>query len=206
MRFVAHALACRGGLQSAVEARHAPPLVLSRVQQIQLPQQLLDPRPNLLPLTAQRLQFARQLLGLRSGISGLAHGGVAFGESRLLLLHRGLFLSAQPAHSPSPAAPQPSAAQEPKDPQSAKPSPDTKQPEAEKPKAEVVTYEKSGIAEKIAGYLGDKNSEGYGDRRAKIVGLLTEFSVKSGKDLKPEQFADFTAKLDAATAPAEDLS
>lgn len=111
-----------------------------------------------------------------------------------------------PAASPSPAAPQPSAAQEPKDPQSVKPSPDTKQPEAEKPKAEAVTYEKSGIAEKIAGYLGDKNSEGYGDRRAKIVGLLTEFSVKSGKDLKPEQFADFTAKLDAATAPAEDLS
>lgn len=114
--------------------------------------------------------------------------------------------TAPAADTKPPAAPQPSPAQEQKDPASAKPSPDTKQPEAEKPKAETPTYEKSGIGEKIANYLGDKNSEGYGDRRAKIVGLLAEFNVKSGKELKPEQFGDFTTKLNAVTAPGEDLS
>ena len=66
--------------------------------------------------------------------------------------------------------------------------------EAAKPdaKAAPVTYEKSGIPEKIAGLVTKD--------RAAAVALLAEFGAKKGGELKPEQFADFTAKIDALLA------
>ncbi len=68
--------------------------------------------------------------------------------------------------------------------------------QAETPEVEALTYEKSGIGEKISGYVGAKDVEGYASRRQQIVDLLAEFKVANGKLLKPEQFAPFLAKLD----------
>lgn len=42
--------------------------------------------------------------------------------------------------------------------------------------------------------------------RPQVLETLTAFGAKSGKDLKPEQYDDFLAKLAAVIAPAEDLS
>jgi hypothetical protein len=41
---------------------------------------------------------------------------------------------------------------------------------------------------------------------AKVGNVLKEFGAKTGKDLKPEQYADFLAKLEAAFAAAPDLA
>lgn len=73
--------------------------------------------------------------------------------------------------------------------------------------AAEVTYEKSGLAEKISGYLGAKESGGYADRRAALIKLLTSFNVKTGKELKSAEFEKFAADLAALATPAEeDLS
>lgn len=66
---------------------------------------------------------------------------------------------------------------------------------------EVPTYEKSGISEKITGYVGGKDTEGYAERRQQILDLLAEFKVANGKLLKPEQFTPFLAKLNALSGP-----
>ena len=71
--------------------------------------------------------------------------------------------------------------------------------------APLPTYEKSGIGEKIQAHIGAKDAEGYTERRQQIVGLLDEFKVKSGKELKPEQFASFLAKLNALVGPESAL-
>lgn len=55
-----------------------------------------------------------------------------------------------------------------------------------------VPYEKSGIPERIQKLVAK-------DRSA-AVALLGEFGVKKGVELKPEQFADFAARCDAALA------
>lgn len=68
----------------------------------------------------------------------------------------------------------------------------------------VTDYLKTGIPDKIAAYLGEKDAAGYADRRASVVALLTSFSVKKGPELKAEQFAEFESKLDAIVAPADD--
>jgi hypothetical protein len=82
------------------------------------------------------------------------------------------------------------------------PTPASSSPAAA-PAAEV-TYEKSGIPEKIAGYLGAKESGGYAERRAAMVALLTDFKVKTGKDLTAAQFGDFDAALTKLATPAEE--
>ena len=73
----------------------------------------------------------------------------------------------------------------------------TPKTEATKP-ADVPTYEKSGIPEKIKAAV-DKD-------KTKVIALLGEFGVKKGGELKPEQFADFTTKIDALLAGGDDLS
>lgn len=87
------------------------------------------------------------------------------------------------ASAPTPASPSPAAA-----------------PAAEP----VVDYLKSGLPEKISGYLGDKESGGYADRRAALVKLLADFKVKTAKELTPAQFKDFGTKMDELAKPAED--
>jgi hypothetical protein len=104
----------------------------------------------------------------------------------------------KPAKTETPAASPPPAAETPK----ADTAASEKKADAPASAKAADTYEKTGFAEKIAGYLGVKESEGYADRRAKLVALLTSFDVKKGPDLKPEQFADFGAKLEALVAPA----
>lgn len=88
------------------------------------------------------------------------------------------------ASAPTPASPSPAAA----------------------PAEPVVDYLKSGLPEKISGYLGDKDSGGYADRRAALVKLLGDFKVKTAKELTPAQFKDFGTKMDElAKAADEDL-
>jgi Na+-transporting methylmalonyl-CoA/oxaloacetate decarboxylase gamma subunit len=41
--------------------------------------------------------------------------------------------------------------------------------------------------------------------RAELIALLTEFGAKNGKELKPEQYEAFMAKLAIVTTPADDL-
>ncbi len=84
---------------------------------------------------------------------------------------------------------------------SASPSPAPAPAPVGQPKPEVPTYEKSGIGEKIGGYVGGKDSEGYAARRQNIVDLLAEFNVANGKLLKPEQFTPFLVKLNALAGP-----
>ena len=66
------------------------------------------------------------------------------------------------------------------------------------PQSDVPTYEKSGIPEKIKALVATKKDD--------VIKLLAEFGAKKGGDLKPEQFKDFTAKIDALAAAGEDLS
>ena len=65
--------------------------------------------------------------------------------------------------------------------------------------AKLPTYEKSGIPAAVPAYLGASSSEGYMARRQTIVDLLAAFGVKKGPDLKPTQFAEFLAKVQALT-------
>jgi hypothetical protein len=90
---------------------------------------------------------------------------------------------ASAASAPTPASPSPAAA----------------------PAVAEVTYEKSGLGEKIAGYLGKQDSAGYADRRAKLVDLLKKYGVTSGKNLNPAQFEGFAIDLAALAEPADDL-
>lgn len=67
------------------------------------------------------------------------------------------------------------------------------------------TYEKSGIGEKINGYVGAKDSEGYAARRGQILALLEQYKVANAKALPPDQFAPFLAALNGLKAPEPDL-
>lgn len=58
--------------------------------------------------------------------------------------------------------------------------------------AEALTY--ADIAPMIVAIAKEKGRE-------VAIELMTEFGVKSGKDLKPEQYADFKAKADAIFNP-----
>jgi hypothetical protein len=75
-------------------------------------------------------------------------------------------------------------------------------------KPEPVTYEKSGIPERIAKYMGDPKSEGYATRRDNLLGLINKFEAKvdgkpSAKGLKADQYEAFKVEFDAmAAAPA----
>lgn len=57
------------------------------------------------------------------------------------------------------------------------------------PATEPVTYEKSGLAQKI--------STAAAKNKPAVVALLAEFGVAKGPLLKPEQFAEFGEKIDA---------
>jgi hypothetical protein len=107
------------------------------------------------------------------------------------------------ASTDKPAASSPPADSTKADSAASAPTPASSSPAAA-PAAAEVTYEKSGIPEKIAGYLGAKESGGYAERRAAMVALLTEFKVKTGKDLTAAQFADFDAALTKLATPAEE--
>ena len=87
--------------------------------------------------------------------------------------------SAPAAPSASPPAPAPA-------PQAAAPAP-----------AAPVKYEDSGIPSMVPAYLGKPGSDGYDDRRAKLVALLAKYGVPSAKALPPEQFEPFKAELAA---------
>lgn len=65
---------------------------------------------------------------------------------------------------------------------------------ADKP---IPTYEKSGIPEKIAALVGKD--------RPGAIALLAKFGAKGG-ELKPEQFADFTAEIDGLLSATESLT
>ena len=56
----------------------------------------------------------------------------------------------------------------------------------------AVPYEKSGVPERIQKLVAKD--------RAAAVALLGEFGVKKGGELKPDQFAAFAARCDAALA------
>lgn len=76
-------------------------------------------------------------------------------------------------------------------------APETK-PAAEPAAAPAVTYEKSGLPEKIAA-AAKKD-------RAATVALLKEFGAAKGAELKPEQFAAFGEKVDALLKAEEALA
>lgn len=69
------------------------------------------------------------------------------------------------------------------------------------PQAEPVAYEKTGIPEAFAEYLGGKESTGYAQRRLNVIDLLKAFGVARGPELKPTQFADFKVALDKLKTP-----
>jgi hypothetical protein len=110
----------------------------------------------------------------------------------------------KPASTDKPAASSPPADSTKGDSAASAPTPASAPPAA----AVEVTYEKSGLGEKIAAYLGIKDSAGYADRRSKLVELLKKFDATSGKNLKPAQFAEFDADLAklVGAAAEEDLS
>lgn len=101
--------------------------------------------------------------------------------------------AAAAATSPSPAPAASAPAQEP-----AAPAPAAKAAPTPAPAAApvAVSYEKSGIPEAMPKYLGTPASEGYAERRAAVVALLKEFDgAATAKALKPEQYAEFLARL-----------
>lgn len=83
---------------------------------------------------------------------------------------------------------------------------ETAPPAASETKAPAApdTYEKTGLGEKIAAFLGEKEAPGYAERRAGLVTLLTQFSVKKGPELKPDQFAAFGEAFEKLANPAEE--
>lgn len=112
----------------------------------------------------------------------------------------------KPAKTEAAAATKPSANEQKKDEKAAAPA--TPASDAKPAAAEVkaVKYEDTGIAEKIAAALGDKAAEGYAERRTAVVALLTEFGVKKGPELKPEQYESFTARINALLQPEDALA
>lgn len=71
-------------------------------------------------------------------------------------------------------------------------------PAAEPAPAPAVSYEKSGLPEKIAA-AAKKD-------RAGIIALLEKFGAKKGAELKSEQFAEFGAAVDKLLAAEESLA
>jgi hypothetical protein len=58
--------------------------------------------------------------------------------------------------------------------------------------ATPVSYEKSGIPEKIAAAVSPT-----GGKRAEVIALLAKFGAKKGGELKPADFAKFSQEIDA---------
>ncbi len=100
-------------------------------------------------------------------------------------------------------------------PETVKPDPQPETPKAEAPKAETKKTETKPKAEakkaepEPAGpvYETDvapKIAAAVKTNRADVIAVLGRFEAKTGKDLKPEQYADFleqlTARLEAAAA------
>ncbi len=98
-----------------------------------------------------------------------------------------------PAASPSSAAPAPTPTAAP----AAAPTPAASPSPA--PAADTGgDYLKSGIPELIQQHVAKD--------RAAAIALLGKFGVKKGAELKPAQFAEFKTAIEAALAPADDLS
>ncbi len=52
--------------------------------------------------------------------------------------------------------------------------------------------------------IGPKITAGAKTHRAEVVALLAKFGAKSGKELKPEDYAKFDGEIDALLKPAEE--
>lgn len=63
--------------------------------------------------------------------------------------------------------------------------------------APAVKYEDSGIPAAVGQFVGLPGSDGYPERRQRLVELLKEFGVATAKALPPEQFAGFLARVKA---------
>jgi len=88
---------------------------------------------------------------------------------------------AEAPKSPKPAATQPTA-----------PAAAAQEPKAATPAATpVMTYEKSGIPEKIAAAVSPA-----GGKRAEVIALLGKFGAKKGGEIKPADFAAFSVEID----------
>lgn len=79
------------------------------------------------------------------------------------------------------------------------PSPSTAETASEK-KADLPTYDKTDLPARIMAIVKGQA------KKPALVELLGTFGVKSGKELKPEQLADFGAKLATLEAAEEDLA
>ena len=68
------------------------------------------------------------------------------------------------------------------------------------PKKSELKYDDSGIPEKVKAAVD-------GGKRTEVLALLAEFGgLKSARELKPEQFPDFTAKVNALLEPIDALA
>lgn len=98
---------------------------------------------------------------------------------------------ASPVPSPAPAAPSPAPAAQ----------VETKKPEAEQPKEEAKAAKTDTAAavtyDQIKPLIIKLNTT---KGREAAAGLLAEFGVTRGPELKPEQFADFFTRVTAALA------
>ncbi len=69
---------------------------------------------------------------------------------------------------------------------------------ATQPSASSAQVDYAGVAERI--------TKGVATHRAEVVALLKKFDAKNGKELKPEQYADFAAQMDELLKPEEALA
>lgn len=66
------------------------------------------------------------------------------------------------------------------------------------PSGSTAQVDYASIAERI--------TKGVATHRAEVVALLAKFGAKNGKELKPEQYADFAAQMDELLKPEEALA
>ncbi len=65
---------------------------------------------------------------------------------------------------------------------------------ATQPSASSTQVDYAGVAERI--------TKGVASHRAEVIALLAKFGAKNGKELKPEQYAEFAAVMDELLKPA----
>lgn len=104
---------------------------------------------------------------------------------------------------PAAAAPKPAGA---KPKAEAAPAPTAEAKKADAPATPPAASSPPAAAAASVSYdvIGPKITAGAKTHRAEVVALLAKFGAKSGKELKPEDYAKFDGEIDALLKPAEE--
>lgn len=148
-----------------------------------------------------------QFTSLAAAVAFLAAGDKADPTAAIAIEVPGKSESAAPAAAPvaakkKGAASAPAPSPSPSTGETSPPPADTKS--ADEPAKKLPAYADTDLPARIMKIVETSKTTGDKSQVDKLKAVLSEFGAKSAKDLTPEQVVDFTPKLAAIEAPAEE--